>query len=131
MMMTKSVLLSLKQPALMFAGALAVTSVVLGVAPNVLAQMTPTADPLKDIQNSEAGNDPFSNRGGNATSGMMDLIHRAMQGQSKSSEEYSAEQRENLDSAASEFRRLQQERLRQTPSTTPAVTPSPSPNAAN
>ncbi|WP_421658277.1 hypothetical protein [Leptothermofonsia sp. ETS-13] len=55
---------------------------------------------------------------------MLDIIHRAIQGQGRSLEEYSEEQRENLDSAAEEFLKLRQQRLGNQAPTTP-TTPTP------
>ncbi|MBW4519078.1 MAG: hypothetical protein KME16_05185 [Scytolyngbya sp. HA4215-MV1] len=69
-------------------------------------------DPLKDFQSPDASSDPFSSRGDNS-SGVFDLIHRAMQSSGKSFEDFSAEQEDNLDSEAAQFRKQQLELLRQ------------------
>lgn len=91
-----------------------------------LAQVSTSAQPLQDFQNQDQPADPFSNRGNNQINGVMDMIHRAVLGPSRSPEEFNAEQQENLNSAAAEFRARQMERLRgQTPAatTTPATAP--------
>jgi hypothetical protein len=100
------------------------------VAAPTMAQAVNNADALKDFKTEST--DPFSNRGGDNYGSMFDLMHRIMQG-SPDSEAFKAQQQENLDSAAANFKELQRQRLLQqnasgqqanTPSpTTPVVTP--------
>lgn len=78
-----------------------------------------TVDPLQDLR-TDSNNDIFSNRGGNASGGVFDLIHRAMQGSSKSADDFNQEQRESLDSATAEFRAKREALLRKQQQTTPA-----------
>lgn len=47
--------------------------------------------------------------------GVMDLIHNAMLGPSRSMQDYSAEQQENLNDAAAQFRAQQRQRLNSQP----------------
>ena len=86
--------------------------VALGFAASVSAQTVTNSQPQTGFPNSDTNPDPFSNRGEGQSSGVMSLIHRALQGQSKGAEEFNAEQQENLDSAAAQFRAKQQELLR-------------------
>ncbi len=109
---------------------LAFVGFAVGSVQPVFAQFgSSTPQPLEDLQNPNRG-DIFSNRGGNQTGSMLDIIHRAIQGQGRSLEEYTEEQRENLDSAAEEFLKLRQQRLgNQTP--TPPTTPTPATPPSN
>ncbi len=118
-MMTRFPLSSIQGSALSVLATVATLGLMIGTAPRTLAQVSTSADPLKDIHN-DGSSDPFSNRGGNQTSSMMDFIHRAMQGQSQSSEDFTATQRENLNEAAEAFRKAQRERLAN-PQAAPAV----------
>lgn len=90
-----------------------------------VAQVT-NLKPLEEFQNPDGQADPFSGRGSGQSRGVMDLIHRAILGPSKSSEEFISEQQESLDAAAAEFRARQRERLQQQPAavpTTPVIAP--------
>ena len=60
--------------------------------------------PLQDFQTND-NPDPFSGRSGG--SGVLDLIHRSRLGNGRSIEEFSTEQRQNLNDAAAEFRNKQ------------------------
>jgi hypothetical protein len=75
-----------------------------------LAQTT-YDQPLDDFQPQNNNQSWGSENGGSFSP--LDMIHRAQQGTLRSSEEFSTEQRENLNSASSEFRRLQLQRIRQ------------------
>jgi hypothetical protein len=68
-------------------------------------------NPLADFQQQQS--DPFSNRGGDSSSGMMDFMHRVMQGPGPDMGTFSAANRENLNDAASAFRAKQQRLLLQ------------------
>jgi hypothetical protein len=85
-----------------------------------VAQVT-NLKPLEEFQNPDGKADPFSSRGSGQASGVMDLIQRAILAPSKNSEEFIAEQQENLDAATAEFRARQKERLRQQPAAVPAT----------
>lgn len=88
-----------------------------------IAQTSETVNPLEDFQNSDNLSDPFSNRG-SGQSGVYDLIHRAILGNGRSAEDFNSEQRESLNDAASEFRKLQLERFK---NEQPAVPTNPTP----
>jgi hypothetical protein len=111
----------------------AVGLVMLGWGSSVSAQAVNNAQPLSQplngngFPNADGSADPFSNRGGNQSSGVMGLIHRALQGQSKGADEFNAEQQQSLDSEAAQFRAKQQTLLRQGAAapTVPAVAPLP------
>lgn len=81
----------------------------------ILAQSTLTppgeVKPSDTFQN-EQNTDPFSRSDNGSSFGVLDLIHRATLGNTRDLNEYSIEQRQNINTAADEFRRLQLERLR-------------------
>jgi hypothetical protein len=62
------------------------------------------AQPLQDFQTQD-NTDPFSGR--SSGSGIFDLIHRSRLGGGRSMEEFTTEQRQNLNDAAAEFRNKQ------------------------
>ena len=62
------------------------------------------AQPLQDFQTRD-NTDPFSGR--SSGSGIFDLIHRSQLGGGRSMEEFTTEQRQNLNDAAAEFRNKQ------------------------
>jgi len=62
------------------------------------------AQPLQDFQTQD-NTDPFSGR--SSGSGIFDLIHRSKLGGGRSMEEFTTEQRQNLNDAAAEFRNKQ------------------------
>ncbi|WP_445174974.1 hypothetical protein [Microcoleus sp.] len=62
------------------------------------------AQPLQDFQTQD-NSDPFSGR--SSGSGIFDLIHRSRLGGGRSMEEFTTEQRQNLNDAAAEFRNKQ------------------------
>ena len=62
------------------------------------------AQPLQDFQTQD-NSDPFSGR--SSGSGIFDLIHRSKLGGGRSMEEFTTEQRQNLNDAAAEFRNKQ------------------------
>jgi hypothetical protein len=68
-----------------------------------------SAAPLQDLQTQD-NTDPFSSRGG---MGVLDLIHRSQLGVSRDLNEFSLEQRQNLNDAAAEFRAKQRQLLEQ------------------
>ena len=62
------------------------------------------AQPLQDFQTQD-NSDPFSGSGSGR--GIFDLIHRSQLGGGRSMEEFTTEQRQNLNDAAAEFRNKQ------------------------
>jgi len=62
------------------------------------------AQPLQDFQTQD-NTDPFSGR--SSGNGIFDLIHRSRLGGGRSMEEFTTEQRQNLNDAAAEFRNKQ------------------------
>jgi hypothetical protein len=62
------------------------------------------AQPLQEFQTQD-NTDPFSGR--SSGSGIFDLIHRSRLGGGRSMEEFTTEQRQNLNDAAAEFRNKQ------------------------
>lgn len=105
-MATKISRLSSVSLGILAAGSMAI----LGGATPAVAQ-TGTPQPLADFKNQDS-TDPFSSRGSGQADSMFNLIHRAIQGPSKSVDEFNSEQQESLDSAAAQFRARQAELLR-------------------
>jgi hypothetical protein len=113
---------STSAPRLVKAGGVIVAAVglmALGSVSSVSAQTVNNAQTLSQplngngFSNADGSADPFSSRGGNQSSGVMNLIHRALQGQSKGADEFNAEQQQSLDSEAAQFRAKQQTLLQQ------------------
>lgn len=69
-------------------------------------------NPLQDFESQENSSDPFSGSNEAGSFGVFDLIHRANLGNTRSLNDYSAEQNENLDAAAAQFRTIQLQRIR-------------------
>lgn len=98
-------------------GCLLSSGLIMGNSLALRAQTATDLDPLKDFR-SDTVSDPFTNRTGD-NSGLFNLIHRAMQGQTNvDPTAVSIEQRQNVDDAAAAFRAKQQQLLQK---------PSPSP----
>jgi hypothetical protein len=93
-----------------------------------VANQLNNANPLQSNPQMGDGNtDPFSSRGDNQFDGVLDLMHRAMMGNIRSSEEFQQSQQNDINSAASDFRTRQLELLRQQnqpQATSPVVSPS-------
>ncbi|NJK76888.1 MAG: hypothetical protein HC942_26605 [Microcoleus sp. SU_5_6] len=79
--------------------------------------LTPNSQPLQDFRTND-NPDPFT--GGSGT-GMWDLIHRSRLGGGRSMEEFSTEQRENLNDAAAEFREKQRQILQKQEQAAPST----------
>ena len=82
------------------------------------------ANDASSLQNigTESSSDPFSSRGDN-TSGMMQMIHRVMQGDGNIDRaEQRAAQKENLNEATSDFFTKQRDRLKATSTPSAAST---------
>jgi hypothetical protein len=75
------------------------------------------AQPLQDFQTQD-NTDPFSGR--SSGSGIFDLIHRSQLGGGRSMEEFTTEQRQNLNDAAAEFRNKQRLLLQKPDQTVPS-----------
>jgi hypothetical protein len=75
------------------------------------------AQPLQDFQTQD-NTDPFSGR--SSGSGIFDLIHRSQLGGGRSMEEFTTEQRQNLNDAAAEFRNKQRLLLQKQDQTVPS-----------
>jgi hypothetical protein len=75
------------------------------------------AQPLQDFQTQD-NTDPFSGR--SSGSGIFDLIHRSRLGGGRSMEEFTTEQRQNLNDAAAEFRNKQRLLLQKQDQTVPS-----------
>lgn len=90
-----------------------------GFSHSASAQQEGVAQPQEIFQDGQT-RDPFSGRGSDQSGGVMDLVHRAMQAGSTSNEDFYGQQKENLDSAAADFRAAQQQRLN-SPQTAPAT----------
>ncbi|MDX2231136.1 MAG: hypothetical protein NW220_15980 [Leptolyngbyaceae cyanobacterium bins.349] len=67
--------------------------------------------PLEDLQTKD-GSDFFNGRGNGQTGSVMNFIQNAIIGTPRSMDEFSSEQQENFDAAASQFRKRQAEQLR-------------------
>lgn len=93
-------------------GVLAGIGLAFSFVPQTVLAQTGDAQPLKDFQQNQQNQDPFSGSNSGESMGVFDLIHRAQLGNLRSFDEFSAEQGKNIDSAAARFRSLQQERLR-------------------
>jgi len=105
---------------------LAGMGVVSCLLPQTSLAQTTYDQPLDDFQPQNNNQSWGSENGGSFSP--LDMIHRAQQGTLRTSEDFSSEQRENLNSASSEFRRLQLERLRQQNQASPnqgGTTPQP------
>ena len=81
--------------------------------------------PLEDFQNKDGGTDLFSDRSGNGASSLFNLMHRAAFSGMRSADDYGAEQQQNLNDAAAQFRALQLKRLKQQPSAPASSTSAP------
>lgn len=71
---------------------------------------TGNVNPLQDLQTVDDP-DPFSNSGGGL--GMFDLLHRSRLGNNRDMTEFTVEQRQNINDAASQFRSRQQQLIQQ------------------
>lgn len=94
-----------------------ISSVLLGVSlflpSGAIAQILPSNgvspnNALQDFQKQDATN-PLT--GGNGSTGLLDLIHRANLGPGRDSNEFMSEQRELMNSEADSFRSKQQQML--------------------
>lgn len=91
-------------------GLLAGTALVPFVLPQPILAQSLDLDPSQDLQRQD-NSDPLNGSGTGQGFSVFDMIHRANLGNGRTLEDFSVEQRENLDSAAAEFRARQRERL--------------------
>lgn len=92
-------------------------SIVLGLSASLVAIAAPAmaqlddtqANPLADFETQN--NDPFSGRG-DASSSMMNLMHRLMQGERTDAATFNANQRDNMNDAMASFRAKQMQLIR-------------------
>lgn len=106
------------------------TVVGIGVISLLLPQITwaqaTRVNPLEDFENQDNSSDPFSSGKEQDSLGVFDLIHRATLGNNRSLQDYSAEQNENLNDAAAQFRARQRLRIQgqgQASEVNPVTTP--------
>jgi hypothetical protein len=102
----------------------AITLGVLSATPS-LAQTV--SNPIQDLQNgnsNDVGNILNGNTGTGAGS-IMNLMNRLQTMDGRSVDEYSADQRENINNAAEAFRQRQQQRIESNPANPGAVAPAP------
>lgn len=71
------------------------------------AQTTNEVNPLQDFESQQQEQNPFSSANDNPVGSIMDLMHRAQQGNIRSTSEYSVEQNKVIDDAAAQFRQRQ------------------------
>ncbi len=117
---------NLKSLVWMAFGASVAAGAALTMASPALAQ-TLGADPLEGFRTQDSSTDPFSGSGDGQMRGLFNLIHRSTLGNPASFSDFNRQQRESLDTEASDFRSRQLEMLRQPSqfewSTPPASTP--------
>lgn len=105
-------------------GMLVVGSVVTIGAGSAIAQPATELDPLQDFRsNSDQSNDFLDNP---SSTNVFDLYHRLNLSGGQTLEQFSNRQSDNINSAASDFRTQQMQRL-QNESSEPQPTPSPQP----
>lgn len=88
--------------------------------------------PLEDLQTKD-GSDFFNGRSNSPTGSVMNFIQNAIIGTPRSLDEFRAEQQENFNDAAAQFRKQQAEQLRKKPAqpTDALVAPLPTPATPN
>jgi hypothetical protein len=89
-------------------GAIASSSFFLPQATFAQASGLNNSQPLQDFKTND-NPDPFSGRG--SGTGIFDLIHRSRLGNGRNLDEFTTEQRQNLNDAAAEFRNKQRQLL--------------------
>ncbi len=90
------------------------------VARPSIAQVT-NVDPFKDTQSKDGLSDIFSNRNDGSTSSVFDLMQRIIRGGTNPAD-FKAQQQQNLDDAAAQFRAQQRQRIQgQPPQTVPST----------
>jgi hypothetical protein len=89
-------------------GAIASSAILVPQATFAQASGLNNSPPLQDFQTND-NPDPFSGR--SSGTGIFDLIHRSRLGNGRSLDEFTTEQRQNLNDAAAEFRNKQRQLL--------------------
>ncbi|NJK68932.1 MAG: hypothetical protein HC789_00345 [Microcoleus sp. CSU_2_2] len=89
-------------------GAIASSAILLPQATFAQASGLNNSQPLQDFQTND-NPDPFSGR--SSGTGIFDLIHRSRLGNGRNLDEFTTEQRQNLNDAAAEFRDKQRQLL--------------------
>ena len=86
-----------------------------------IAQVT-NVDPFKDTQSKDGLSDIFSNRSDGSSTSVLNLIQRLTTGGTNAAD-FQAQQQQNLDDAAAQFREQQRQRIQgQQPQATPSTT---------
>jgi hypothetical protein len=125
--MTGTTLLSpIKYSLHLAVGLLTVGTLMSTVLESASAQ-TGAPKPLEDLQTKDSA-DFLNGRGNGQSSTMMNIIQNAIIGSPRSMDEYTSDQKDNLDAATQQFRKQQAERLRnnqpvQVAPTSPQLTP--------
>lgn len=88
--------------------AIASSAILLPQATFAQASSLNNSQPLQDFQTND-NPDPFSGR--SSGTGIFDLIHRSRLGNGRNLDEFTTEQRQNLNDAAAEFRNKQRQLL--------------------
>ena len=90
------------------------------IAQPSIAQVT-NVDPFKDTQSKDGLSDIFSNRNDGSSSGVFELMQRIIRGGTNPAD-FQAQQQQNLDDAAAQFRAQQRQRIQeQPPQTVPST----------
>jgi hypothetical protein len=97
----------------------------LTVASGAIAQTPSTLDPLEGMRTQDSGSDMFNNNGGGM--GLFDLYHNMNLNGGRSPAQFSNQQQNNINSAASDFRMEQLRRMQEQPQVTPTEEPTEEP----
>jgi hypothetical protein len=117
--MTGTVLLSPIQYSLRLAVSLLTAGTLMATVLEPASAQIGAPRPLEDLQTKDSA-DFLNGRGNGQSSTMMNIIQNAIIGSPRSMDEYTAEQRDNLDAATEQFRKQQAERLRNSQPVQPA-----------
>ncbi|MGC8714539.1 MAG: hypothetical protein ACP5RH_19310 [Leptodesmis sp.] len=117
--MTGTILLSLIQYSLRLAVSLLTAGTLMATVLEPASAQIGAPRPLEDLQTKDSA-DFLNGRGNGQSSTMMNIIQNAIIGSPRSMDEYTAEQRDNLDAATEQFRKQQAERLRNSQPVQPA-----------
>ncbi|GAB4333254.1 MAG: hypothetical protein OHK0047_21700 [Leptolyngbyaceae cyanobacterium] len=117
--MTGTILLSPIQYSLRLAVSLLTAGTLMATVLEPASAQIGAPRPLEDLQTKDSA-DFLNGRGNGQSSTMMNIIQNAIIGSPRSMDEYTAEQRDNLDAATEQFRKQQAERLRNSQPVQPA-----------
>jgi hypothetical protein len=118
---------ALKTPQQLLKSGYVLVAVTLGVLSATPSLAQTVSNPIQDLQNgnsNDVGNILNGNTGTGAAS-IMNLMNRIQTMDGRSPDEYSADQRENINNAAEAFRQRQQQRIESNPANPGAVAPAP------